>query len=611
MFVAGMLTILLPCILPLVPIVLGVSIAGRSKWRPLLTITGMLVSFVGFTFLLNVVLNQFITLADYIRISTFYILLLFGFGFLTHNKTVQLLGAVLGGFFFWDKGWIVMTIVQTVGATLMEVGGWIATRIQQFGSNIQTKTSGELGRDNPLSAFIIGLTMGLVWVPCAGPARGFALTLVREQPGFQAAALLFAYGFGTAVPLTIIGYGGQAAAHSTRALSRYSGKIKQVSGVILICTAVALNYNWLRNLEIFLVSNTGFGNIGVDLEEKLFGEEVTMPEEEVPEKENDNQMESNKDVMPVKEDQPKRSALPIISTAPEFQKLGEWHNSEPLTLESLRGKVVLVDFWTYSCINCIRTLPYLQGYWEKYKDKPFVLLGVHTPEFVFEKSNVNLAKAIAEHGLTYPIVQDNDYGTWRAFENRYWPAKYLIDAEGNVRYTHFGEGAYEETDMIIAQLLQEIGVDADEESSVEEVSTRGKSRSPETYLGRRSWDALRNGPERPVDGVQKYIAPESLDLHQYALVGSWELIDGEQQVLRSAEGEIRMKFLGFEINLVLGPPDEGEGMVDVIVDGKTIKTLTIDFDNLYNLWTGEYGEHDIVLRIRGEGTSGYAFTFGG
>lgn len=271
LFSAGMLTILLPCILPLVPIVLGVSIAGRSTWRPLFTIAGMLVSFVGFTFLLTIVLQQFVFLAEYIRIATYYVLLLFGFGFLTHNRTVQLLGAVLGGFFFNSEGWMVVTIVQTIGVTLMQVGGWIAMRIQQFGTNIQQKTTGELGRDNPLAAFFIGLTMGLVWVPCAGPALGFALTLVREEPGLRAAALLATYGLGTAVPLLLIGYGGQKALQSSRLLSRYSGRIKQVSGIILILTAVALQYHWFRSLEIFLV-NTPFGNIGVQIEQQLFGE---------------------------------------------------------------------------------------------------------------------------------------------------------------------------------------------------------------------------------------------------------------------------------------------------------------------------------------------------
>jgi cytochrome c-type biogenesis protein len=276
MFVAGMLTILLPCILPLVPIVLGVSIAGKSKLRPLFTILGMLISFVGFTFLLATLLQQFVGLTDYIRVSTYYVLLLFGLGFLTHNKQLQLTGAVLGGFFFYSDGWIVMTIAQTIGATAMEVGGWVATRIQQLGTNVQQKASGELGQDNPITAFIIGLTMGLVWVPCAGPALGFALTLVQDQPGIQSALLLLAYGVGTAVPLTLIGYGGQAAVLRSRKISQYSGRIKQVSGAILIITALALQYGWLRSVESFLVSNTRFGNIGVELETQLFGDEIDM-----------------------------------------------------------------------------------------------------------------------------------------------------------------------------------------------------------------------------------------------------------------------------------------------------------------------------------------------
>lgn len=601
MLVAGMLTILLPCILPLVPIVLGVSIAGRSKWRPLLTILGMLVSFVGFTFLLTVALSRFIELADYIRIATYYVLVLFGLGFFTHNKYIQIMGAILGGFFFWGKG-IPSTIgAALIGALLMFVGGTVATRIQQAGTDIQQKASGELGQDNPITAFIMGLTMGLVWVPCAGPALGFALTLVREQPGLQAAALLTTYGIGTAIPLMLIGYGGQAATHSVRFLSRFSGRIKQVSGVILIITGLALQFHWLRDIEIFLVNNTSFGNIGVELEMKLFGEEISMPEEETETMKN----------MP---------HLPVITGAPELAGTGEWFNSNPLTLEELRGKVVLVDFWTYSCINCIRTLPYLQGYWEKYKDAPFVLLGVHTPEFVFEKSVSNLEQAIEKHGLTYPIVQDNDYQTWRAFNNRYWPAKYLVDAEGNIRYTHFGEGAYEETDEAIESLLMEIGYEqdaadvqdaknlpADEVSAKEEVH---KKKTAETYLGERSWPALQNRTLMPSSSVETYEAPEELELHKYALVGDWQLVEKEQQVLRSEEGEIRMRFLGGEINFVMGPPEEGAGTVTVFVDEQEVKTFTVTFDDLYNLWVGEYGEHEITLKISGAGTSGYAFTFG-
>lgn len=274
MFIAGLLTILLPCILPLIPIVLGVSIAGRSKWRPLLVIIGMLISFVGFTFLLTLVLNQFVIVADYMRTGTYYVLLLFGLGFTFHDWRITHIGAAVGGVFFLSFGWLAALIAAAVGVVLMYIGGKVATHIQQLGSTVQATAREELGEDNPITAFIMGLTMGLVWVPCAGPALGFAITLVREEPGLRAALLLLTYGIGTAVPLLLIGYGGQAAVHSVRRLNQYSGRIKQIAGVILIVTALAFQFHWFRQFETFLVTQTPFGNIGVDLEMELFGDEI-------------------------------------------------------------------------------------------------------------------------------------------------------------------------------------------------------------------------------------------------------------------------------------------------------------------------------------------------
>ncbi len=588
LFLAGLLTILLPCILPLIPIVLGVSIAGRSKWRPPLMIVGMLVSFIGFTFLLLVVLDQFVELADYIRLATYYILLLFGIAFLMHHRPARFLGAILGSAFFLSKGWIAVIGGAVSGIIAFELGGRIAARIQQFGANVQQKTRKEFGQDSPMTSFIIGLTLGFVWVPCAGPALGFVFALVRDEPGLRALLALASYGLGTAVPLLLIGYGGQAAAHSVRAMSRYTGIMKQVSGVLLILTAIALQFRLFEKAQIWLLDHTSFGDLGTRIEERLFKDD-TIPS-------TDQTME--------------KSSLPRITRAPEFTGLGPWHNSEPFSLASLKGKVVLIDFWTYSCINCIRTLPYIQGYAEKYQDAPFVLLGVHTPEFVFEKSEQNVAEAIERHGLTYPVAQDNDFGTWRAFANRYWPAKYLIDAEGYIRYTHFGEGDYEETDRAIQSLLAEIGVDVSGELMEGEQSRR-RDQTPETYLGARSWPALGNARGAPSSTVVSYEAPESMRLHTYYLAGEWQLRDDEHQILRSDEGEIYMRFLGSEINLVLGLEEGAEpSTIDVEVDGEHEKTFTVDFHDLYTLYDGEYGEHDIILRIRGKGLEGYAFTFG-
>lgn len=590
LFIAGMLTILLPCILPLIPIVLGVSVTGRSKLRPLMTIAGMLVSFVGFTFILQTVLSHFAETADVLRIGTYYVLLLFGLGFLTHNKPVQYVGAVLGALFFWEKGVEIVVAAVALGLLAMEVGGWIATRIQQVGANLQQGTRGALGQESPLTAFIIGLTLGLVWVPCAGPALGLALALVRDEPGLRAAFLLFCYGLGTAVPLLLIGYGGQAAVHSVRAISPYTGRIKQIAGVLLVLTAIGLQFNMFQQIQVWLVEHTSFGDIGTRIEENLFGEDME-----------ESMFENNSMELPT---------LPRLIRAPEFNSEGPWHNSEPLTMAELKGRVVLIDFWTYSCINCIRTLPYIQGYADKFKDAPFVIVGVHAPEFVFEKSEKNVADAIERYKLTYPVVQDNDFGTWKAYANRYWPAKYLIDAEGYVRYTHFGEGAYDETDLAIRSLLKEIGVETDMEVT-QDVAGRTKDQSPETYLGARSWPKLFNAAGEPSAETIAYTAPATLPLHDYALAGEWQLIDGERQVLRSDTGEVRMRWQGGEINLVLGP-DEAKSAVtaEVFIDGKSVKTFTIDRFDSYNLYTGEYGEHDLMLKLKGAGVAGYAFTFG-
>ena len=258
--------IFLPCILPLIPIVLGVSIANNNKWRPLVTILGMIIGFVGFTFVLQVLLRQFVVLADYIRIGTFYALLLFGIGFAIHNKSFSYILVILGSIFFLEKGIPAVIIAAIFGIIALHIGSRIATKIQQLGTNVQQATNATIGKDSLLTAFIIGLTMGLVWVPCAGPALSFALTLVRDEPGLKALIYLSIYGIGAGIPLVIIGYGGQYVLHSVRSLNKYTGRIKQVSGIILILSAIALQYNVIKTIETWLVNNTSYGIFATKLE---------------------------------------------------------------------------------------------------------------------------------------------------------------------------------------------------------------------------------------------------------------------------------------------------------------------------------------------------------
>jgi thiol-disulfide isomerase/thioredoxin len=305
--------------------------------------------------------------------------------------------------------------------------------------------------------------------------------------------------------------------------------------------------------------------------------------------------------------------LPRLGPAPEFAELAPWYNSPPLTLASLRGKVVLVDFWTYSCINCLRTLPQVTAAWMRYQNMPFVLIGIHTPEFVFEKSPQNVAAAIERHALTYPIAQDNQYATWNAFGNHYWPSKYLIDAEGLIRYMHFGEGDYDETDLAIRSLLAELGRRPSGPPVDVAATTESPplDRSPETYVGARGWPALANGRDQPDGGVHRYFMPAVLPLNHFALAGTWRLVEGERQVLAGVEGAIRFHALAGEVNLVLGlEPGTSPRVADVEVDGRTFKTITIDRHDLFNLWSGPHGEHEVALRIHGRGVAAYAFTFG-
>ncbi|MEK7218695.1 MAG: redoxin family protein [Patescibacteria group bacterium] len=306
-------------------------------------------------------------------------------------------------------------------------------------------------------------------------------------------------------------------------------------------------------------------------------------------------------------------SLPRLIRAPAFQGLHPWHNSPPVTLEELRGAVVLVDFWTYTCVNCLRTLPFLRRYWSAYGGDPFVMIGVHAPEFGFERDERNVAEALRRLHVTWPVPQDNAYGTWQAFANNYWPAKYLIDAEGYIRSLHTGEGGYVQTENAIRSLLEEAGVPLRDRPPVirEEPLRPLRNLTPETYLGIRGWHAFSAAPPVPPRGPHTYAPPLLPPLHGYALGGTWELVEEERQVLRSEEGEILMRFLGGEVNLVLNM-EEGSAPADttVMVDGKETCVCRVEFGAMVPLFSGPYGEHAVRIRFRGEGVGAYAFTFG-
>jgi cytochrome c biogenesis protein CcdA/thiol-disulfide isomerase/thioredoxin len=607
LFAAGVLTILLPCILPLVPIVLGVSLSGRNKWRPLVIAAGMAASFVAFTFMLQLFLRQFVQLADLVRVATYYALLLFGLCFVTTRLRLQVALAALGALpFFWGQGWLALAVAPVVGVLAVVLGGRVAARLQQAGATVQHEAAAGLGSESLLSALVVGLTLGLVWVPCAGPALGFALTLVRDQPGFRAFVALSAYAVGAALPLLVIGYGGQRVVRGARGLVRYSGRIKQTAGAVLVLSALAFQFQAFTTLQTWLGDHTSLATFGAAVEDRLVGHAMATP------------TKAPSSTMSRTDRATNLPPLPKLGLAPELAGLGPWYNSPPLTMAALKGKVVLVDFWTYSCINCVRTLPHIQELWSRYKDQPFVIVGVHAPEFTFEKKPENVAEAIRKYHLDYPIAQDNDFVTWKAFDNHYWPAKYLIDAQGVIRYTHFGEGDYGETEHAIQSLLAESGRAA--AGNARSASAGGAAMraqapsgplSPETYLGPRGWESFANRPGMPDARVHAYVAPRTLPTDSFSLAGKWQVVDDERQVLRSGSGEIRYRARAGEVNLVLGV-EKGQPpvTVDVLVDGKPAKAITVDRHDLYNLYTGPYGEHEIALEIHDKDLAAYAFTFG-
>lgn len=316
--------------------------------------------------------------------------------------------------------------------------------------------------------------------------------------------------------------------------------------------------------------------------------------------------------------------------APELARISGYVNTEPLTLGDLKGKVVIVDFWTYSCINCIRTIPYLNAWYEKYADDGLVILGVHTPEFEFEKDYKNVKAAVEKFEIKYPVVQDNEKGTWKAYENRYWPRKYLVDNEGYIRYDHIGEGAYAETEKVIQSLLSEraayIGSNATIDRSISRPENAqsvdfGRIDTPELYFGYQfARTPLGNLESYRPDQIVKYTIAENVTIapNRIYLDGEWKN-NADHMELQGEAGRIVLSYSAKAVNIVAG----GSGELHVSEDGSDLTgasrgsdvseqgTVAIDGQELYNLAIHEeYGDHEIVIDVIGSGFEIYTFTFG-
>lgn len=545
-FLAGVFTILSPCILPILPAILS---AGTLKgtWRPLGIIIGLIVSFTFFTLALTAIVHATGLSANVLRYVAIVIIGLFGLVML----------------FPFLSNWFAK----------------ITTPLANLGQNVQStgESNGFIG------GILFGVALGLLWTPCAGPILAAITTLVATQTvTFSTVLLTLAYSIGAGVPMFLIAYGGSKIIQSSKLLTKHAEGIRRFFGLLMIATAVAIALHWdmvlqqqvIRFIPPVLVEDTPV----VKQQLELLGEGGNRRQSPMPQT---------------------SEGLGDYGPAPEIVGITNWINSPPLSIKQLHGKVALVDFWTYSCINCLRTLPYIEKWYQEYHDKGFVVIGVHTPEFEFEKDPMNVAEAAARLGVKYPIAQDNDYKTWLAYGNHYWPAHYLINQNGELRMVHFGEGKYVETENAIRTLLGMTSL------KMEEPTVSVRPISPETYLG--SERAQNYTKEIQLKDGQTFIySYKRLTNDEAGLKGAWK-VESQRIISEGDDSYLDYDFLATHVYLVMG--GSSSQPVQVSLDGKPAGSFKMDGDRKYDIVTAPYGRHQLSIHVP-KGVSVYAFTFG-
>ncbi|MBP6037819.1 MAG: cytochrome c biogenesis protein DipZ [Candidatus Saccharimonas sp.] len=564
-YVAGLLTALAPCVLPLLPIILGGSLSGekKDKWRPYIITASLVVSLILFTLLL--------------KVSTIFIGI---------DPKVWAIGSGV--------------LVIALGLFMLFPNVW-AQMIGKLG--IEHRSQGLLGKaykqeNSILSALLIGAALGPIFSSCS-PTYAWVIATVLPSNTLLGMIYLTSYVLGVATALLVIALMGRRLLERIKWASDPKGLLQRGIAILFILVGVFVATGLDKKVQTYLVEKD-FLNIKF-LEEKL------VPVDTSSSKANSNGT-TNKEEFNV-----------TAYTAPEFKSISAWINSDSQTIDSLRGKVVLVDFWTYSCINCQRTQPYLNAWYDKYKDNGLVIIGVHAPEFAFEKVVDNVKDAVFDANITYPIALDNEFATWQAYENRFWPAKYLIDKDGQVRYTHFGEGNYAETENIIQTLLKESGQPVSDKIEANLVAgSVADSQTPETYLGFERFERFANVDQVIHNKIVNYTLADGLEEHNWSLGGQWQINDESSQSL-SDNSQLRINFSGKEVYLVMsGQPGarigvsvEGlanPGGIDVNTEGQVI----IDGPRLYKIVHGDnyLANRQLTLTIP-TGTTVNAFTFGG
>jgi cytochrome c biogenesis protein CcdA/thiol-disulfide isomerase/thioredoxin len=567
-YFGGILTILSPCILPVLPFVF--ARADRSFIRSTLPmLAGMAATF----------------------------------------AIVATLAAVGGGWAVRANAigrWAALILLAMFGIALVfpSVSDRLTRPVVALGSRL-TEKQGQ--QDSIWSSVILGIATGLLWAPCAGPILGIIFTAAALQgASFNTTLLLLAYALGAATSLALaLLVGGKVFARMKKSLGA-SERIRQVLGVLVLVGVAAIALG-LDTKVLSKISSAQTASLESGLARRL-GASQSMDESAA------------------KTNAAGELVLPVIGDLPSLDGLGPWFNNPPLTNQQLKGKVVLIDFWTYSCINCLRTLPYLKAWDAKYRKDGLVIIGVHAPEFAFEREPANVAKAIQDLGVRYPVALDNKYLLWNALHNQYWPAHYFVDAQGRIRYFHHGEGEYAMSERVIRQLLAEAGhapsgTMAQETAVGSEAAASGQIGSPETYIGYYRAERFVS-PGGLIHDQPKTYASAPLSLNDWSLGGSW--VDQRQSARSLAAGAtISFRFHARDLHLVLGSasgkpirfrvtldgqaPGDNAG-VDVKADGSGVVTG----QQLYQLIRQKASVTDRTFTITflDPGVEAFSFTFG-
>jgi len=581
---AGAATAVTPCMLPVLPALLSASGTGGRR-RPFGIVAGLTVTF---------------------------------------TITIVGVASVVNGVGVGDSALRTFSIIVLAlfGGTLLypPAGHWIADRMSGLSRFAPKKDA-----DGFWSGILVGGALGFVFAPCAGPILGAVISVSASQGTTgRLIAVGLAYGIGTAIVLLGLSLGGRRIIDRVRrggrgpALQRGFGVVMVLTAALMLASVDIRFQTALANhFPSFLVDPTGGLERSGVVESRLADLRGRAKFDPAAVKGTPDAPVATSDAALPGVQTPD---LAVLGRAPDFTKTGQWFNSTPLNLAKLRGRVVLIDFWTYTCINCLRTLPYLKAWDAKYRADGLTLVGVHTPEFDFEKKATNVQASITQLGLRYPVVQDNDYGTWNAWGNNAWPAHYLIDAKGQVRYTHLGEGEYKETEAAIRSLLAEAGKDKlGAAAKPKNVVTRiAAQATPETYLGSKRAQGF--SPVGPSDGTHDYHALPAAKIPQsvFNLGGRWRITPESATAVRGAS--ITAHVVGSAVYLVLSSPGRPRN-VHVLLDGKPISAadagsdvrngvVTIRRQRLYNLVNVDAAEDHILTLRPDAGVTGFAFTFG-